>query len=63
LNGKLYTELVPKTKLQIAMGKRKQNLRKIKRIKQQEARLAKQVAHAKKQQENQIPEKIVISTD
>jgi len=63
LNGKLYTELVPKTKLQIAMGKRKQNLKKVKRLKEQEARLAKQVAHAQKQQENQAPEKFVLSTD
>lgn len=63
LDGKVFTDLVPKTKLQIAMGKRKHNLKKIKRIKEQEARLAKRVAHAKKQQENQIPEKIVISTD
>lgn len=63
LDGKVFTDLVPKTKLQIAMGKRKHNLRKIKRIKEQEARLAKRVAHAKKQQENQIPEKLVISTD
>ena len=63
LNGKLYTELVPKTKLQIAMGKRKQNLKKVKRLKEQEARLAKRVAHAQKQQENQAPEKFVLSTD
>lgn len=63
LDGKVFTDLVPKTKLQIAMGKRKHNLKKIKRIKEQEARLAKQVAHAKKQQENQIPEKFTLSTD
>ena len=63
LNGKLYTELVPKTRLQIAMGKRKQNLKKVKRLKEQETRLAKQVAHAQKQQENQEPEKFVLSTD
>jgi len=63
LDGKVFTDLVPKTKLQIAMGKRKHNLKKIKRLKEQEARLAKQVANVKKQQENQIPEKITISTD
>lgn len=63
LNGICYTELVPKTKLQIAMGKRKQNLKKVKKLKEQEARLAKQVAHAQKQQKNQAPEKFVLSTD
>lgn len=67
LNGKVYTDLVPKAKLQIAKGKVKQNLKKIKRLKEQQERLAKQAAHAaklaKKEQENQAPEKFVLSTD
>ena len=68
LNGKTFTELVPKTKLQIAMGKRKQNLKKVKRIRQQEARLAKQAAKAQaqvaeKSKENGAPDKFVLSTD
>lgn len=68
LNGKTFTELVPKTKLQIAMGKRKQNLKKVKRIREQERRLAKQVAKAKaqvpeKSEENGAPAKFTLSTD
>lgn len=70
LDGKLYTELVPKTKLQIAMGKRKQNLRKIKKLKQQEKRLARQVAQAEKaaksaekSESKGAPSKFVLSTD
>jgi len=63
LNGKLYTELVPKTKLRIAMGKRKQNLKKVKRIKEQEERLAKRVQHLEKSAEKDVPEKFTLSTD
>ena len=63
LDGKVFTDLVPKTKLQIAMGKRKKNLKKIKRVKEQQTRLAKKVQQAQKRQENQAPEKFTLSTD
>lgn len=67
LDGKVFTDLVPKTRLTIAKGKVKQNLKKIKKLREQQERLTKQAVHAaelaKKEQKNQEPEKIVLSTD